>query len=1408
VTIKEGSVTLGTVTADGTGAWTFSPSGLANGAHTITVSETDTAGNTGTASLTFTLDTAAPAVSIALVQDTGSSSTDKITSNAALKGTADPNATVTIKEGSVTLGTVTADGTGAWTFSPSGLANGAHTITVSEVDTAGNTGTASLAFTLDTAAPAVSIALAQDSGTSSTDSLTSNPQLQGTADPNAAVTIKEGSVTLGTATADGTGAWTFSPSGLANGAHTITVSETDAAGNTGTASLTFTLDTVAPAVSIALAQDTGSSSTDKITSNGALKGTADPNATVTIKEGSITLGTVTADGTGAWTFLPSGLANGAHAITVSEIDTAGNIGTASLTFTLDTTAPAVSIALAQDTGTSSTDNLTSNAQLKGTADPNATVTIKEGGVTLGTATANASGAWTFSPSGLANGAHTITVSETDAAGNIGTASLTFTLDTTASVVSVALAQDSGTSSTDKVTSNAALNGTSDPNATVTIKEGSVTLGTVTADGTGAWTFSPSGLANSAHTITVSETDTAGNIGTASLTFTLDTAAPAVSIALAQDTGTSSADNVTSNGSLKGTADPNATVTIKEGSVTLGTVTADGTGAWTFSPSGLANGAHTITVSETDTAGNTGTASLTFTLDTAAPAVSIALVQDTGSSSTDKITSNAALKGTADPNATVTIKEGSVTLGTVTADGTGAWTFSPSGLANGAHTITVSEVDTAGNTGTASLAFTLDTAAPAVSIALAQDSGTSSTDSLTSNPQLQGTADPNAAVTIKEGSVTLGTATADGTGAWTFSPSGLANGAHTITVSETDAAGNTGTASLTFTLDTVAPAVSIALAQDTGSSSTDKITSNGALKGTADPNATVTIKEGSITLGTVTADGTGAWTFLPSGLANGAHAITVSEIDTAGNIGTASLTFTLDTTAPAVSIALAQDTGTSSSDNVTSNATLTGLVDSNAVVTISEGAIKLGTATADNSGAWTFSPSGLATGAHTITATEVDAAGNSSSANFSLTFAPLTDNQIDALYVSALGRHASTAEQAAWSALSANGGATSNVQLLVAQSAETTAFVDPVVRLYQGAFGRVPDSSGGLSSGLAVNANVLRAGHSLIDLAQAFVDSAEFAARYGSTAVTSSLISAFYHNILGRTPSNAEVSAWMVTHLDAAHILVGFTQSTEFIGGTKTAIDNLLVQISNGLTPTGPLLGQLPPSQLSVTSSADATGANSGGAIIFNIASTNGAADAGKAFVYTWTGSAADQVGAPLTGTVLLNAQGSATLAVTLAAGVTQVGVGMLTLNVVDQSDTVAVFDGMSVPTLLQSLTPSIVSDGGAWHVDAIGDFDGDGSNDVVLQNSNGEVAAFLMNGANIKSADYITANNVPAVVGADWRVAGVADYNSDGKADILWQNGNGALMEWLMNGTQVASSYLPQNADSLWTTQPKQEVFA
>ena len=1020
VTLTDGINTLGTTTADGTGAWSFTPT-LSDGPHTITASETDTAGNTGSASINLTLDTAAPAVTAALTSDTGVSTSDGITNDAALTGSGDANAVVTLKEGINTLGTATADSTGAWSFTPTLLPDGAQTITASETDTAGNTGSTSVNLTLDTVAPAApgapDLLPSSDTGASSTDNITnaSLPIFNGTGENGATVTLRDGSTPIGTATVTA-GTWSITATtALHEGANAITAVQTDVAGNTSVAStpLNVTLDTTPPAApstpDLLTLSDSGASSTDNITkvSLPVFSGIGENGATVTLLDGSTTIGTGTVTG-GNWSITATTALNeGVNAITAVQTDAAGNTSVASspLSVTLDTTAPVVMAALTSDTGVSPNDGITNDAALTGSGDANAVVTLKEGINTLGTTTADGTGAWSFTPTPLPDGQHTITASETDAAGNTGSASINFTLDTTAPAVTAALTSDTGVSADDGITQNAALTGTGAANAVVTLTEGINTLGTATADITGAWSFTPT-LSDGPHIITASETDTAGNTGSTSVNLTLDTVAPAApgapELQAASDSGASSTDNITkvSLPAFSGTGENGATVTLRDGSTIIGTGTVTA-GTWSITATtALHEGGNAITAEQTDLAGNASVASsaLSVTLDTAAPVApstpDLLALSDSGASSTDNITkvSLPVFSGIGENGATVTLLDGSTTIGTGTVAG-GTWSITATTALNeGANAITAVQTDAAGNTSVAStpLNVTLDTTAPAVTAALTSDTGVSASDGITKNATLTGSGDANAVVTFKEGINTLGTTTANGTGAWSFTPT-LSDGQYTITASETDTAGNTGSASINLTLDTVAPAApgapDLQAASDSGASSTDNITnvSLPAFSGTGENGATVTLRDGSTIIGTGTVTG-GNWSITATTALNeGVNAITAVQTDVAGNTSIASspLSVTLDTTAPAVTAALTSDTGVSASDAITKNAELTGSGDANAVVTFKEGINTLGTTTADITGAWSFTPT-LSDGPHIITASETDTAGNTGSTSVNLT----------------------------------------------------------------------------------------------------------------------------------------------------------------------------------------------------------------------------------------------------------------------------------------------------------------------------------------------------------------------------------------------------------------------------------------
>src|SRR6185312_3497055 len=315
---------LGSATADGSGNWSYTTAALTNGAHSLTATATDVAGNTSAASaaLNVTIDTAAPVVpTIASFSTDSGTAGDGITNDntLTLTGSAEANATVKVYDGVTLLGSVTADAGGNWSYTTAALTNGGHSLTATATDVAGNTSAASsaLSVTIDAAAPVAPslAAYSTDSGTVG-DGITNDNTLTltGSAEANATVKVYDGATLLGSATADGAGAWSFTTAALTNGAHSLTATDT-VAGNTSAASsaLNVTIDTTAP-VTPAIASfspDTGTVG-DHITKEHmlTLTGTAEANSTVSVFDGSTLLGIALVPGTGAWTFTTEALANG------------------------------------------------------------------------------------------------------------------------------------------------------------------------------------------------------------------------------------------------------------------------------------------------------------------------------------------------------------------------------------------------------------------------------------------------------------------------------------------------------------------------------------------------------------------------------------------------------------------------------------------------------------------------------------------------------------------------------------------------------------------------------------------------------------------------------------------------------------------------------------------------------------------------------------------------------------------------------------------------------------------------------------------------------------------------------------------------------------------------------------------
>ncbi len=974
-----------TTAADGTWSLTVPAadlSGLGEASYTLSATATNGVGNSISTTANLLVDTALPTVTINTVAGDNVINAAEVAAGQTITGkvaNADIGNTVTVNIGGNTY-TATVQSDLTWSVNVpesvlTALGNGDLTVSATVTNDHGNTGTGERDITIDASLPGLRVDTVAGDDVINSIEHGQNLIVTGSSDGLAAgttltVTVN-GKTYAASVLADGT--WSAAipaadVGALAAGTVTVTVAGQSAAGNPVSISHDVTVDLAAVAISIdAIATDDVINAAEKgadLVLSGSTSN-VEENQTVTITFGGKSY-TAKVDADGNWTAtVPSsdlaGLKDGDASVQVSVTNVNGNSASAGREYSVDATAPTVTIDTVAGDNVINGSEAAAGVAISGTttAEVGQTVTVNLGGNSY-TAQVQQGGVWSINVpaadlSTLADNGYTVQVSVSDAAGNPGSAGKAITLDTTPPTVSFnVVAGDDVINSVEhgqaQVVSGTATGASVGDKLVITIGSNQYTT---TVDASGKWSVGVpasdiSALTDGTVTLSATITDSAGNSSTQTHDVVVNTASVALTVNTlsgddvinAAEAGASLVINGSSAQFANGTQ---VTITLNGKSYTA-TIQSDG--SWTTTvPAAdvgtLADGAsYQVSVSAQDSAGNSASATHTISVDTTAPVISVNTLSGDDVLNAAEAQQPLTVHGSSSAEAgqTVTVTLGGKTYTALVAND-GTWTLDVpaadlANLSEGALTVTASVNDKAGNNGQTTHTLTVDTVAPAVTISTVADD-----DIVNNAEQLAGqtisgttTAEQGQTVTVSFNGHSY-QATVAANGSWSvFVPGrdflGLSDGDYTITATVSDKAGNPGSATHDVTLNGDVPTIAInTFAQDDIVNAAEHGTPL-VISGTTDAptGQTVTIMlNGKTYTATVQNDGTWSYTVGSadvSALADGGSYVFNAQVSNAiGNSASDNHTVTVDLTAPSMGISidsLQNDTGLSANDFITSD----------------------------------------------------------------------------------------------------------------------------------------------------------------------------------------------------------------------------------------------------------------------------------------------------------------------------------------------------------------------------------------------------------------------------------------------------------------------------------------------------------
>jgi hypothetical protein len=616
----------------------------------------------------------------------------------------------------------------SFSWNTAAVANGAHTLSAVVTDAAGRTASASITVSVANGGGGVGtlrVAITQPANGATVSGVPwAVMWLEGESGSSNTFTLALGGQPMGTTTTSSRGpiSMPYDTRTVANGSHPLTASVRDAAGNTGSTTISVVVSNAGsppPLTASFTSPAAGATVSGTVTVGMAGSGGAPPYTyTLTLDGTPLVSG---ASATYGWT--TTAASNASHTLGLTVRDSAGATAMAARTVTVQNGTTLSATITAPASGATVSGTVTTTASASGGTPPYAYAFTVDG--TPVASGPSASYAW--NSTSVANGAHTLGVTVSDAAGGSVSRSVGVTVSNgapppppppstgTLKVFITSPSSGATVSGTSWVT--LWLNGASGTSNTYTLTVAGQTVATTTTASTGpvSMPWSTLAVADGAQTLTASARDATSNTGATSIAITVaNGGAPTPPPLTASFTSPAAGATVTGTVTVGmiatgGTTPLTYTLTIDGAGASSGAAT-----SYAWSTTSIADGSHTLALTVTDGAGHTATASRTVTVSNAAPpppppggTLKVFITSPaSGSTASGTVWVNIWVEGATVGNKTFTLRAGGAVVGSATDSGvhvTLPW--DTPGTPNGATTLTATVQDATGNSGSTSIPVT-------------------------------------------------------------------------------------------------------------------------------------------------------------------------------------------------------------------------------------------------------------------------------------------------------------------------------------------------------------------------------------------------------------------------------------------------------------------------------------------------------------------------------------------------------------------------------------------------------------------------------------------------------------------------------------------------------------------------------